>query len=84
MVLGGVLDVNYLSKAILNVPGVKSFLIRDPNGNTDSNLTFYIWNPLYSNEDNYITQQNIINKSFIYTYFYDLNNISNLIQVEDE
>lgn len=84
MVLGGVLDVNYLSKAILNVPGVKSFLIRDPNGNTDSNLTFYVWNPLYSNEDNYITQQNIINKSFIYTYFYDLNNISNLIQVEDE
>ena len=84
MLLGSILNINYLSRAILNVPGVKSFLIRDVNGNEDSNLTFYVWNPLYSNEDNYITQQNIINKSFIYTYFYDLNNISNLIQVEDE
>lgn len=43
-----------------------------------------MWNPLYVNEDNETTQQNITNPSFVYPYFYDLDNIGALIDIEDE
>ncbi|MBO5827359.1 MAG: hypothetical protein J6R59_02710 [Paludibacteraceae bacterium] len=47
-------------------------------------MTLFIWNPLYINEDNVTTQQNMPTESFVYPYFYDLDNIGNLIDIEDE
>ena len=44
----------------------------------------YYWNPLYINEDNSTTQQTIVNEPFVYPYFYNLENISDLILIEDE
>lgn len=82
--LGSSIDTSLLSQSINNIPGVKSFYMENINGNQDKKLTFYTWNPLYSNEDNYITQQIILSDSFVYNYFYDLNNISNLIKIVDE
>lgn len=82
--LGDELNTAYLSQQLLNIPGVKSFYIQDTNGHKESKLTWYYWNPVYSSEDQVITQQVIINEPFVFTYFYDLKNIENLIMIEDE
>jgi hypothetical protein len=82
--LGDDIDVAALSKSLAAVPGVKRFYIKDVNGNVENKLTLYYWNPLYLNEDNSTTQQTIINEPFVYPYFYNLKNVGNLIDVEDE
>lgn len=82
--LGSEVDLAQLSKDISSVPGVKRYYLKDVEGNRESKMTIYTWNPLYSNEDNYTTQQNILNEKFVYPYFYDLDNVGNLIEIEDE
>ena len=84
LTLGDDVDLSQLSKDINAIPGIKRFFIRNVDGFTENKLTIYYWNPLYSNEDNSTTQQTIINEPFIYPYFYDLENIGNLITIEDE
>lgn len=81
--LGGKLNVSELSELISAIPGVKEFYIRDIYNTKESRLTFYVWNPLYSNNDNVITQQNVINEPFTYVFFYDLDNVGDLIEVEN-
>lgn len=82
--LGDDVDLSSLSKSLLTIAGVKSFVMRDINDKEDERLTLYTWNPLYSNEDNLVTQQTISSYPFQYHYFYDIDNIENLILVEDE
>ena len=82
--LGSSVDLAQLSKQILAIPGVKRFYMRNNQDDVENKLTFYCWNPLYINEDNFTTQQTILNEPFVYPYFYNLKNISNLIVVEDE
>lgn len=82
--LGSTINVSDITQIINSVPGVKSFYIKDDNGITDTSLNLFIWNPLYSNEDNTILSQPYICKSFEYPYFYDLNNLNSKIEVIDE
>ena len=82
--LGDTVDVAQLTKDLQGVPGVKRFYIRNYEGGTEKKLTFFTWNPLYINEDNTTTQQNIICEPFVFPYFYDLDNVANLIDIEDE
>lgn len=82
--LGDDIDLAQLSKDINAIPGVKRFFMRNVDGGEESKLTLYYWNPLYNNEDNSTTQQTIINEPFVYPYFYDLDNIGDLITIEDE
>ena len=82
--LGESVDLAELSKSINAIPGVKRFYIQNVDGGVESKLTMYYWNPLYINEDNSTTQQTIINEPFVYPYFYNLENISDLILIEDE
>jgi hypothetical protein len=82
--MGDDVDVAQLTKDIQGVPGVKRFYIRNIDGGTEKKLTLFAWNPLYINEDNITTQQNILNEPFVFPYFYDLNNVANLIDIEDE
>lgn len=84
LTIGSDVDVAQLTKDLQGVPGVKRFFIRNPEGYEEKKLTFFTWNPLYINEDNTTTQQNIICEPFVYPYFYDLDNIANLIDIEDE
>lgn len=58
--------------------------MRNVDGGEETKLTLYYWNPLYSNEDNATTQQTIINEPFVYPYFYNLENVGDLITIEDE
>lgn len=82
--LGDTVDVAQLTKDLQGIPGVKRFYIRNIDGGTEKKLTFFTWNPLYINEDNTTTQQNIVCEPFVYPYFYDLDNVANLIDIEDE
>lgn len=82
--LGDDVDMAQLSKDISAIPGIKRFLMRNVDGGEETKLTLYYWNPLYSNEDNATTQQTIINEPFVYPYFYNLENVGDLITIEDE
>lgn len=82
--IGDELNTAYLAQLINATPGVKSFHIKDVNGHTEQKLTWYKWNPLYSSEDQEITQQLIVNEPFVFTYFYDLKNLKNIIEIEEE
>lgn len=84
LTIGSEVNVAQLTKDLNAVPGLKRFYIRDNSGNEEKKMTLFTWNPLYSNEDNTTTQQNILNEPFVYPYFYDLDNIANLILIEDE
>ena len=84
LTIGSEVNLAQLTKDLNSIPGVKRFYIKDNEGNMEKKLTFYVWNPLYSNEDKMTTQQNIINEAFVYPFFYDLDNVSNLIEIEDE
>lgn len=82
--LGKEINLAQITRDLNSVPGVKRFFIRNENGDEEKKFTLYTWNPLYSNEDNEITQQNMLIPPFVYPYFYDLTNISKLIVIEDE
>lgn len=82
--LGSTINVSDITQIINSVPGVKSFYIKDENDITDTSLNLFIWNPLYSNEDNTILSQPYTCKPFEYPYFYDLNNLNSKIEVIDE
>lgn len=82
--LGSTINTSDIRQIIESIPGVKSFYIEDSNGYKDNKINLYIWNPLYSNEDNVIVSQPYKCKEFEYPYFYDLNNLSNIIEVIEE
>lgn len=84
LTIGSEISITQLTKDLNSIPGVKRFFIRNNEGTEEKKLTFYVWNPLYSNEDNYTSQQDILNEPFVYPYFYDLENVANLIDIEDE
>lgn len=84
LTLGSEIDLAQITKIINSVPGVKKFFIRNSEGEEESKMTIFHWNPLYSNEDNLTTQQNIALDAFVYPYFYDIDNIENLIEIQDE
>lgn len=84
LALGDPVNVSELSTRITQINGIKDFHIVDKNGNTVSDLTLYSWNPLYSTEDNELSQQTVPVAPFTYCYFYDRDNINSIITVEEE
>lgn len=82
--LGSGIDTAYVSQQIASIPGVKEFYVRDVNNHVERKLTWYVWNPVYPTEDNYVTQQNYITEPFTYCYFYNLKMLSDLIVIEEE
>ena len=82
--LGSTINTSDITQIINTVPGVKSFYIEDINGYRDDKINLFIWNPLYSNEDNIIVSQPYKCKEFEFPYFYDINNLDNIIEVIEE
>lgn len=82
--LGSVINTSDITQIINAVPGVKSFYIEDINGNTDDKINLYVWNPLYSNEDNTIISQPYKCQEFEFPYYYDIDNLQNIIEVIEE
>jgi hypothetical protein len=84
LTLGSEINLAKITQLILSVPGVSNFYIKNNQGQIENKMTLFVWNPLYINEDNVTTQQSIANEKFVYPYFYDLDNIGKLIDIEDE
>lgn len=84
LTLGSTINISDISQLITSIPGVKDFYIEDKNGNRDDKLNLFVWNPLYSNEDNVLISQPYKCKNFEFPYFYDINNLANKIEVVDE
>lgn len=84
MTIGQQVDTAYLTQKLLAISGVKSFYIKDINDHTEKKLTWFVWNPLYSTEDQEVTTQNVVVNPFIYNYFYNIGKIANIIDIEDE
>lgn len=84
MTIGQQVDTASLTQQLLNIPGVKSFYIKDVNSHEENKLTWFTWNPLYSSEDQEVTTQNVMVYPFTFCYFYDLKNIKNIIEIEEE
>jgi hypothetical protein len=80
--LGQVLDLRELTQQILNVDGVESFITsNESSGEFVQGLSFFVWNPLYPENDKRVTQNSISMKYFEIPYFFNMENIESVIQV---
>jgi DNA-dependent RNA polymerase auxiliary subunit epsilon len=69
--LGQLIDVNYLSNAILSVDGVETYYTkRTDSDNKFEGLSMMSWNPVYTTDIKFVTQNQILN----YFQFPFLNN----------
>ena len=81
--LGQTVDINYLNNSILAVDGVKTFYTRRIDNNTISynGLSLVMWNPVYTNDIQFLTQSVILNE-FQFPYLNDVENFINKINVQ--
>lgn len=80
--LGQSLDINLLTKQILDVNGVKTFYTarKDDTSILYEGLSLGLWNPIYLN-DLSLTTKNITLPYFKIPFLYEFNNIQNFIKV---
>jgi hypothetical protein len=79
-----ILNFQELTQKILGVEGVETFYttrISDPSIRVEG-LSFFVWNPVYPDNDQILTVSNIRLKFFEYPFFNDLINISSKITVK--
>jgi len=85
MKLGQILDLRLLTQLILEVEGVDYFnTVRAADENntvSTQGLSFFVWNPLYPDNDKIVTQNNVSSRYFEYYYFADITNIETKINV---
>ena len=84
--LGQTLDTASLYQQVLNVPGVESVRTvrrNSPNVFVDG-ISFLIWNPIYSNNDYTMTQNNVPSKFFEYYYIYNTQIFQNTIKIQSK
>ena len=80
--LGQILDLRELTQQILNVDGVESFITsNESSGEFVQGLSFFVWNPLYPENDKQVTQNSISMKYFEIPYFFNIENIESVIRV---
>jgi hypothetical protein len=81
--LGQIFDIRFLTQKILEINDIDSIATANENNNTISvqGLSFFVWNPLYINNDIMVTQNNVSMRYFEYLYFVDIENIANRIRV---
>jgi hypothetical protein len=81
--LGQTLDLRTLTQQILDVDGVESFVTANENDYNEfvQGLSFFVWNPLYPDNDKQVTQNSVSMKYFEIPFFFDINNIESRIFV---
>lgn len=80
--LGQTIDVNQLTKSILDVNGVKTFYtVRTDLNLRYEGLSLAVWNPVYL-KDITLTTKNLSLPFFKIPYLYDYNNFSEYIEVQ--
>lgn len=81
--LGQILDLRTLTQQILDIDGVESFItVNEDNTESVQGLSFFVWNPLYPENDKQATQNSVQMKYFEIPYFFDIENIENRIRVD--
>ena len=81
-----VLDLRELTQNILEIEGVETFYttkISDSSIRIEG-LSFFVWNPIYPDNDKILTSSNIPLKFFEYPFFNNLNNLSEKIVVKSK
>lgn len=80
--LGQVLDVNYLTKEILDISGVKTFYTAriDDSSVRYEGLSLGVWNPIYEN-DFTLTTKNLTFPYFKIPFLNNFNTVSDVIEV---
>lgn len=81
--LGQTLDLRLLTQQILDIDGVESFITANENNNNEftQGLSFFVWNPIYPENDKQVTQNSVTMKYFELPYFFDIDNIETRIRV---
>lgn len=82
--MGSSINISVINQLIMSSPGVKGYYLEDANGNRDGKITLYMWNPLYKNEDNTVLMQPYTCAEYEFPYFYDIDNLHNLVSIVDE
>jgi len=79
-----ILNCQELTQKILNVTGVETFYttrISNPAIRVEG-LSFFVWNPIYPDNDQILTSSNVPLKFFEYPFFNDISNLSSKISVK--
>jgi hypothetical protein len=81
--LGQIIDLDYLNNSILSVDGVESFYTQRTDDTTVKyeGLNMLMWNPIYSTDIKFISQ-NMILQSFQFPFLNDRDNFLNKIKVQ--
>lgn len=80
--LGQLINIVDIAQKIQDIPGVGSYkIIREGTDEYINGLCFQIWNPIYPENDNKITQTNLQLNFFEYPYFYNTDQLHNRIKV---
>lgn len=82
--LNQVLNVRELTQQILAIDGVETFFTTrtdDPTNRVEG-LSMFVWNPIYSDNDKTVTQNNITFKYFEYPYFNNIDFLPNKIKIQ--
>lgn len=82
LVLGSTVDTAMIGQLINSTPGISQFYLKDINQNSSNKLFIYIWNPLYKNEDNTTISNPYSCAEYEVPYFYDVDNLEKLIEIE--
>lgn len=81
--LGQTIDLRTLTQQILAVEGVETFYTRrsdDPSLKIEG-LSIFMWNPIYPQNDNIVTSNNVSLKYFEYPYFENIETLAGRIKI---
>lgn len=81
--LGQNIDTRALTQQILSVDGVDTFYTTRIDTPTEKieGLSFFVWNPVYPNNDKQVTSNNLNLKDFEYPFFSNLSTLATKIKV---
>jgi hypothetical protein len=81
--LGQIVDIRNLNQQILSIDGVETFYTVNTNTNIKTEgLSFFVWNPIYTENDKLITSNNVSLRLFEYPFMYDINDLAGKINVQ--
>jgi hypothetical protein len=80
--LGQIIDTRQLTQRILDIEGVQAiFTVNNETNIRVEGLSFFLWNPMYPENDVLVTSNNIILQNFEIPYFSNINRLSEQIRI---
>jgi len=81
--LGHTLDIRQLTQQILAIDGIETFFTtRDDNTSIRlEGLSFFVWNPIYPQNDKKVIANNLVSEVFDYFYFNNIDTLASRIRI---